>query len=188
MDELFSAFIHDPDGKMWTYMPVGPFTKSSFEEWMSWAEESEDPVFFAITDKKNGKAIGFASYLRIKPDAGSIEVGYIAYSPLLQRTPLATEAMFLMMKHAFDDLGYRRYEWKCDNLNTASKRAAERLGFTYEGVFRQAMVNKGRNRDTAWLSVIDEEWPRLKYAFEKWLSLSNFDRYGRQRSSLSKLT
>jgi len=188
MDELFSAFIHDPNGKMWTYMPVGPFTKSSFEKWISWAAESEDPMFFAIIDQKSGKAIGFASYLRINPEAGSIEVGYIAYSPLLQRTPVATETMFLMMKHAFDDLGYRRYEWKCDNLNAASKQAAERLGFTFEGVFRQAMVNKGRNRDTAWYSVVDGEWPQLKPAFEKWLSPDNFDALGQQLSSLSKLT
>ena len=147
---------------------------------------SNDPLFFAIIDQSTNCAVGVASYLRIDPNSGSIEVGHINYSPLLQRTPGATEAMYLMMKNAFE-LGYRRYEWKCNALNAPSRIAAERLGFSFEGIFRQAGVIKGRNRDTAWYSVIDPEWPALREAFVKWLEPSNFDPKGQQFVSLKTL-
>jgi len=145
---------------------------------------SEDPLFFAIVDAASGRAAGIGSYLRIGPASGSIEVGHLQFSPRLQRTPAATEAMQLMMCNAFE-LGYRRYEWKCDALNAASRRAAERLGFRFEGVFRQATVYKGRSRDTAWYSIIDQEWPGLERAFRMWLEPGNFDHDGRQRRSLA---
>ena len=147
----------------------------------------DDPLFFAILDQADGKATGVASYLRITPAAGSLEVGHIHYSPRLQRSPAATEAMFLMMRWAFDS-GYRRYEWKCDALNAASRAAAHRLGLSFEGVFRQATVTKGRNRDTAWYAAIDAEWPALRAAFQAWLAPGNFDGAGRQRARLTDLT
>jgi RimJ/RimL family protein N-acetyltransferase len=147
----------------------------------------EDPIFFAIIDDIRRSAVGVASYMRINPEAGSIEVGGINYSPLLQRRPAATEAMYLMMKNVFN-LGYRRYEWKCNALNAASRAAAQRLGFSFEGVFRQASVVKGHNRDTAWYSVVDCEWPPLNVAFSRWLAPSNFDEQGDQRLKLSILT
>jgi RimJ/RimL family protein N-acetyltransferase len=169
---------------MWTYLFSGPFSsEQEFTGWLETREDSLDPLYFAIVDEVAGRATGLASYLRIEPAHGSIEVGHLAFSPLLQRTRAATEAMYLMMKHAFD-LGYRRYEWKCDALNAASRRAAERLGFTFEGIFRQAVVYKGRNRDTAWYSVIDREWPARAAAFEDWLAPANFDADGRQRRPL----
>lgn len=146
-----------------------------------------DPLFYAIIDATTKKAIGIASYLRIDHKNGAIEVGHLAYSPLLKRTRAATEAMYLMMRHAFE-LGYRRYEWKCNALNLPSRAAAERLGFTFEGVFRQAAVIKGHNRDTAWYSIIDKEWPKLKHAFEEWLAEDNFDTDGVQKISLFSLT
>ncbi|MDO9446188.1 MAG: GNAT family protein, partial [Dehalococcoidia bacterium] len=139
---------------------------------------------FAIVEAASGQAVGMASYLRIEPTVGCIEVGHLNFSPLLQRRPAATEAMFLMMRHAFDGLGYRRYEWKCDSLNEPSWSAAERLGFTFEGIFRQAVVVKGRNRDTTWLSILDTEWPALRAGFEAWLAPANFDLAGQQRRSL----
>jgi RimJ/RimL family protein N-acetyltransferase len=148
---------------------------------------TSDPLFFAIVDKALKRAVGVASYLRIDPRHGSIEVGHLMFSPLLQGKPAATEAMFLMMERAFE-MGYRRYEWKCNALNEPSRRAAQRLGLSYEGLFRQAAVVKGRNRDTAWYAAIDQEWPALKAAFQKWLEPSNFDEGGRQRVALSTLT
>ncbi len=147
----------------------------------------DDPLFFAIRDLETGHWAGVASYLRITPEAGTIEVGHINLAPELQRTRAATEAMALMMGHAFG-LGYRRYEWKCNALNLGSRRAAQRLGFSYEGVFRQAAVVKGRNRDTAWFAAIDEDWPQLSAAFQTWLDPANFDVDGRQRVALSSLT
>jgi RimJ/RimL family protein N-acetyltransferase len=147
----------------------------------------DDPLFFAVIDKADGKAVGVASYLRINPAAGSIEVGGIRYSPRLQRSPAATEAMYLMMQAAFE-IGYRRYEWKCDALNAASRAAAQRLGLSFEGVFRQALVYKGRNRDTAWYAAIDRDWPALREAFLAWLAPGNFDGAGRQRTRLTDLT
>jgi len=185
---LYKANAVDVEGKNWTYLPYGPF--SDFDSYRSWVEQSScgrDPQFYAIIELTTDNAVGVASYLRIDPSNGSIEVGGINFSPLLQRTPAATEAMYLMMARAFN-LGYRRYEWKCNALNLPSRAAAQRLGLSYEGIFRQATVVKGRNRDTAWYAAIDQEWPALKAAFTKWLSPTNFDEQGKQRLSLTALT
>jgi RimJ/RimL family protein N-acetyltransferase len=184
---LHAANALDVEGRMWTYVAYGPF--DTLERYQAWAEEMccrRDPLFYAIIDRATGRAAGVASYLRIDPAGGSIEVGHINYSPLLQRTAAATEAMFLMMERAFT-LGYRRYEWKCDALNGPSRAAAQRLGFSFEGIFRQATVYKGRSRDTAWFSVIDCEWPARRDAFERWLQPANFDEQGKQRLRLSAL-
>lgn len=186
--ELFAADRLDQDGRNWTYLAAGPFAR--FDEYRAWMERSclgEDPFFHAIVDAANGRALGVAAYLRIEPAVGVIEVGHINYSPPLQRKPAATEAMFLMMRRVFDELGYRRYEWKCDSFNAPSRAAAERLGFRFEGIFRQATVYKGRSRDTAWFSIIDGEWPALKQSFERWLAPENFDAEGRQKRRLSEL-
>ncbi|MCW1925136.1 GNAT family N-acetyltransferase [Luteolibacter arcticus] len=185
---LHAANALDAEGWMWTYLGYGPFeSEEAYRAWTAEVSEGNDPLFFAILDRANGKAIGVASYLRIDPQVGSIEVGHLAYSPLLKRSPAATEAMFLMMARAFD-LGYRRYEWKCDALNAPSRAAARRLGFTFEGNFRQATIVKGRNRDTAWFSITDQEWPALRKSFERWLVPANFDDEGNQRERLSELT
>jgi RimJ/RimL family protein N-acetyltransferase len=185
---LHAANAMDVEGRIWTYLPYGPFdTPDSYRAWADERCRRSDPLFYAIIDRADGRAVGVASYLRIDPPGGSIEVGHINYSPLLQRTPAATEAMFLMMERAFT-LGYRRYEWKCDALNAPSRAAAQRLGFSFEGVFRQASVVKGRNRDTAWFAVIDREWPVLRDAFQRWLQPANFDEQGKQRMRLSALT
>jgi len=185
--QLHDANSLDPEGRMWTYLFSGPF--ASFEAYRAWLAPrpaSEDPLFFAFIDLGRGQAVGLGSYLRIEPGSGSIEVGHLQFSPLMQRTRVATEAMYLMMKYAFE-LGYRRYEWKCDALNAGSRRAAERLGFTFEGIFRQAIVYKGRNRDTAWFSILDREWPALDAAFCAWLDPANFDAQGRQRQRFEAL-
>ncbi len=183
--DLFAANSLDADGRHWTYLSVGPFDDfDAYRAWMQKAEASEDPLYFAIVDLKSAKPVGVAAYMRIDRPNGVIEVGSINYSPLLQRTPAATEAMYLMMRRAFDELGYRRYEWKCDSLNAPSRAAALRLGFTYEGLFRQAVVYKGRSRDTTWFSIIDSEWPRIKSGFERWLSPANFADGDLQRQSL----
>ena len=183
--DLFEASRVDTTGASWTYLPDGPFESlDSFTGWLSRAAAGRDLLPFAFVDKASGKARGFGSYLRIHPAAGSIEIGYIWLSPLLQRTPMSTEAMHLLMAHVFE-LGYRRYEWKCDALNAPSRRAAERLGFTFEGIFRQAIHYKGRNRDTAWYSITDDEWPAIREAQRAWLRPENFDAHGRQRRSLS---
>ncbi len=173
---------------LWDYMYDGPFSSSSqFHRWVRETETRDDPLFYAIKNLETGHWEGVASYLRIAPASGSIEVGSITFSPALQRTRAATEAMYLMMSWAFE-AGYRRYEWKCNALNLPSRRAAQRLGFSFEGIFRQAAVVKGRNRDTAWFAAIDAEWPGLKEAFEAWLAPSNFDAVGQQNESLSDLT
>jgi len=186
--ELHAAYALDRAGRMWTYLFSGPFAdESEFLQWLTPRQDSEDPLFFTILDAATDRAVGLASYLRIDPPHGVIEVGHLAFSPLLQRTPAATEAMYRMMKNVFD-LGYRRYEWKCDSLNAPSRRAAERLGFRYEGLFRQAVVYKGRNRDTAWYSIIDGEWPALQRAFAQWLDPANFATDGSQRAALGDLT
>jgi RimJ/RimL family protein N-acetyltransferase len=186
--QLHAANVRDAKGAMWTYLAYGPFaTLEDYRAWVRRNSEGDDPIFYAVIPRDSGQACGVASYLRIKPEAGSIEVGGIAYSPLLQRTGAATEAMYLMMRLAFDELGYRRYEWKCNALNAPSRAAAERLGFTFEGIFRQAQVVKGGNRDTAWYSILDTEWPALKAAFERWLDPANFDAQGRQRQKLADL-
>lgn len=185
-EALFAA--NGGDVAMWDYMANGPF--DSLGAYMAWAEEAaalDDPLMFAIVDTADGAPKGVASYLRIAPTSGAIEVGNIAFSPTLRRTRAGTDAMYLMMRRAFE-MGYRRYEWKCNAFNAPSRQLAMRLGLSYEGVFRQHMVVKGRNRDTAWYAAIDSEWPRLKAAFETWLAPENFDERGRQRQSLSALT
>lgn len=187
-DSLYAANGLDADGRNWTYLPYGPFFGlDAFRAWMETSCQGSDPLFHAIIDLASGEATGVASYLRIAPESGSIEVGHINFSPRLQRRPAATEAMFLLMKQAFE-LGYRRYEWKCDALNAASRAAALRLGFSFEGIFRQATVVKGRSRDTAWYAVIDKDWPALGAAYSRWLDPANFDSSGPQRVALSTLT
>ncbi|SLN28925.1 GNAT family N-acetyltransferase [Ruegeria meonggei] len=181
---LFRAFANDADGRNWTYLPYGPFaSEHDFNEWTRASCSDADPMFHTVLDRSD-MPVGMASFLRIAPAAGAIEVGHIHFSPLLQRKPQSTETMYLMMRRVFDELGYRRYEWKCDALNAPSRSAAERLGFTFEGVFRQATHYKGRNRDTAWYSILDSEWPRIRDAFESWLSPDNFDEAGQQRKPL----
>ncbi len=180
---LYAAFREDRTGTLWTYMPHGPFdSPDAYVDWVKAVAGHDDPLFFSVLVKD--EPLGVASYLRIDRVAQSLETGWITFAPRLQRTAAATEAHVLMMARAFDELGYRRYEWKCDALNAASRQAAERLGFTYEGTFRQATHYKGRNRDTAWFSVIDSEWPALKTRFAAWLDPANFDTDGRQRERL----
>ena len=184
---LFEANRRDAEGSMWTYMAYGPFASpQAYTAWAEAAAKTDDPLFHAIVDRASGQAVGVAAYLRIDPAVGVIEVGHIAYSPRLQRTAAATEAMYLLQRRAFDELGYRRYEWKCDALNAPSRAAADRLGFQFEGVFRQATIYKGRNRDTAWYSIIDTEWPAQKVAFEAWLDPANFTAAGGQISPLAR--
>jgi len=183
---LYNAYALDLKNRNWTYLPYGPF--ATLDEFQSWIEKSclgDDPCFFTVIDRDTGKAVGLASYLRINPAVGVIEVGHIHFSPLMQGSAISTEAMYLMMKLVFDDLGYRRYEWKCDALNAPSCAAAIRLGFKFEGIFRQATIYKQRNRDTAWYSIIDSEWPVIKQIFETWLLSDNFDAEGQQKTSLS---
>jgi len=184
--QLFKA--NSASDAIWDFLPYGPFASASaYHRWMRDVTAGDDPRFLAIYNRDSGQWQGVASFLRIQPEAGSIEVGHINFSPALARTRAATEAMFLMMQWAFE-AGYRRYEWKCDARNLASRRAAERLGLSYEGTFRQAAVIKGRNRDTAWFAAIDSEWPALKEAFLAWLAPANFDAAGRQRERLGDLT
>lgn len=180
---------HGPEREdLWRYLFDGPYpNRSAFDTRMLQMAATRDPLFFTILDNISTKPVGYASYMRIEPAHRCIEVGSILFTPMLQRTPGATEAMYLMARHVFDDLGYRRYEWKCDALNDPSRRAALRLGFTFEGIFRQHMIIKGRNRDTAWYSMLDSEWPIRKRNFEQWLAPSNFDPQGRQKQSLASL-
>jgi RimJ/RimL family protein N-acetyltransferase len=173
--------------ELWKHLAYGPFKdREEFTSWLQDRAATDDPLFYALVDRAAGEARGMASYLRMEPVFGVIEIGHIWFAPALQRTRAATEAIFLLARHAFDDLGYRRLEWKCDSLNAPSRRAAERFGFTYEGIFRQHMITKGRNRDTAWYSIIDSEWPARREAFEAWLAPENFDEEGRQRRSLAE--
>ncbi|MFW2543426.1 GNAT family N-acetyltransferase [Primorskyibacter sp. 2E107] len=177
---LLDAFAEDTRGAGWTYLPDAPWqTLGDAEAFCRRAQGSADPMFYTITDD-HGIIAGFCSLLRIDPAVGSIEAGFIHFAPRLQKTAAATEAMVLLLRHAFDDLGYRRFEWKCDALNGPSKAAAQRLGFTYEGTFRQATIYKGRNRDTAWFSILDGEWPALNTRFTNWLQATNFDASGKQ--------
>ncbi len=174
------------DPKLWDYLGYGPFAnESAFRTWLTERAASNDPLFFAFVDQETGKALGMGSFMRMDPQNGVIEIGHIWFSHELQRTPLATEAIYLMQKATLGDLGYRRLEWKCDNANARSKRAAERFGFTFEGVFRQHLIVKGKNRDTAWFSQLDSEWPANERAFLKWLDRANFDDDGQQRRSLA---
>ena len=187
-EQLYRAYAEDTDGSMWTYMTCGPFTSvSAFLIWMRSAAESNDPLFYTIVETASVYAVGQAALMRIVPENGVIEVGNIAFSPRLQRTRVATEAMYLLMKRVFDELGYRRYEWKCDSCNISSRRAAERFGFTYDGLFSQAVVYKGRNRDTTWYSMINKDWPGIKAAYEEWLEPNNFDADGMQKRKLADL-
>lgn len=187
-DALYATYSAAPDTRGWTYlgdeMPEGA---EIYRARLTTQQASEDPLFHTILDPANGDALGIASYLRIDPGNGVIEVGHLHFGPRLQRAPAATEAMALMMARAFDELGYRRYEWKCDSLNAPSRAAALRLGFTFEGIFRNAVVVKGRSRDTAWFSITDAEWPRVRAGFAAWLDPANFDAEGRQRRGLADL-
>jgi RimJ/RimL family protein N-acetyltransferase len=187
-EHLFRGAGEESRANLWLYLFEGPFdSRSGFDTHLNQLEASEDRLFFAIVDNTSGNAQGYAAYMRIEPAHRVIEVGSILYSPQLQRTAGATEAMYLMARYAFEELGYRRYEWKCNALNAPSRRAAARLGFTFEGTFRQHMIMKGRNRDTAWYSMLDCEWPDRKARFERWLDPSNFDSEGRQLHSLSSM-
>lgn len=187
---LYEADRLDARAESWTYLPYGPFgSPGAYERWAADAAAGADPMFYAIVvtdpaDTAGGRAAGVLSLLRIQPSAGSIEIGHVHYSPLLQRRRAATEAQFLLARHVFDDLGYRRLEWKCDALNAPSRAAAARLGYTYEGTFRQATVVKGRNRDTAWYAIVDADWPAVRARFTAWLDPSNFAPDGTQRTAL----
>ena len=183
---LFSSSKGAPE--LWNHLAYGPFAnQASFTRWLEDRAATDDPLFYALVDRADGAARGMASYLRMEPLHGVIEIGHIWFAPALQRTRQATEAIYLLARHAFDDLGYRRLEWKCDSLNAPSRRAAERFGFVFEGVFRQHMVVKGRNRDTAWYAMTDGEWPLRRAAFEAWLAPGNFDAQGRQVRSLAEI-
>lgn len=183
---LFKSSSGAPE--LWKHLAYGPFAdQAAFTSWLEDRAAMDDPLFYAIVDRAAGAARGMASYLRMEPQHGVIEIGHIWFAPALQRTRQATEAIFLLARHAFDDLGYRRLEWKCDSLNSPSRRAAERFGFVFEGVFRQHMVVKGRNRDTAWYAMTDGDWPSRRAAFEAWLASENFNGDGRQRRSLAEI-
>jgi RimJ/RimL family protein N-acetyltransferase len=180
---------HLPDGDqaIWTYLPDGPYdSPEHLRQMLTWAETSEDPLYFTLATLPDERPVGQASYLRITPEFGVIEIGHIWFGVPLQRTTAATEAIYLLARHVFDDLGYRRLEWKCNALNAASRRAAERFGFTFEGVFRNHQVVKGRNRDTAWYAITGEDWPAIRSAFEAWLDPENFEADGRQKRSLGR--
>jgi RimJ/RimL family protein N-acetyltransferase len=186
-DDLYTAYAQAPDGRDWTYLFVArPGDLAATRAHVERAAQTADPMHFAVIDGQSGRAVGTLALMRIDPTHGAIEVGSVTFSPLLKQTPMSTEAQYLLMKLAFDELGYRRYEWKCDNFNEPSKRAAHRLGFQFEGIFRQAVVYKGRSRDTAWFSITDGEWPVLRTAFERWLSPENFDAQGKQRMALDR--
>jgi RimJ/RimL family protein N-acetyltransferase len=183
--ELFEAYLQAPDARDWTYLSSErPVSVVLFREYLGNLAASNDPLHYAIVDLVNRKAVGTAALLRIEPLHGVIEVGYIAFSPLLKSTRAGTEAMYLLMAHVFDELGYRRYEWKCDSLNAPSCLAAKRYGFSFEGIFRDAIIYKSRSRNTAWFSIIKDEWPQIRTAFERWLDPDNFDAAGRQRRGL----
>jgi RimJ/RimL family protein N-acetyltransferase len=182
---LWKAF--SGDDRLWTYMSYGPFPDAAkFYDWLAERAKHEDPFYYVVVDRDN-RAVGIAALVEIRPAMRVIEVGHIVYGPLLQRSPLATEVQYLLACYVFETLGYRRYEWKCNTLNIASRRAAERLGFTFEGVFGQHMIVKGRNRDTAWLALLDCDWPRVRSAFEQWLEPGNFDGKERQRRRLEEI-
>jgi RimJ/RimL family protein N-acetyltransferase len=187
-DALYEGTRGAAGDRLWQYLFEGPFAdRAAFDIHLQRIASSEDPLFLAILDNASGGAVGYASYMRIEPVHRVIEVGSILYTLRLQQTTLATEAMYLMARHVFEHLGYRRYEWKCNALNAPSRRAALRFGFSFEGVFRQHMIVKGRNRDTAWFSMLDSEWPVRKANFERWLDPSNFGADGRQKVALSRL-
>ncbi len=184
--ELYDAFAtSDPAGDIWTYLGYGPWqSPEQFEDWVRAREAARDPWFYAFIRRDTGKACGMGAFMRCDAGNGVIEIGHIWMSPELQKTREATEAIFLMIRHCFDDLGVRRLEWKCNALNAPSRRAANRFGFTFEGIFRQHMIIKGRNRDTAWFAVLDGDWPRVRAGFESWLRPENFDEKGCQKAKL----
>ena len=184
--DLYASFNgKDPQGHIWTYMGYGSFASlEEFTEWVQAREAARDPWFYALVRRDTGKAVGMGAFMRNDAANGVIEIGHIWMSPELQQTREATEAIYLMMRHCFDDLGVRRLEWKCDALNAPSRKAADRFGFTFEGVFRQHFIIKGRNRDTAWFAMIDTEWPKAKAAFEAWLREDNFAANGQQKAKL----
>ena len=185
---LHEAYAADAEGRNWTYLPYGPFPSAdAYAAVVRSVQAGSDPLFYAIVLQATGRPVGVSSYLRIEPGMGVIEVGPSQLLARVAASAAATEAMYLMMRRVFDELGYRRYEWKCDSLNAASRRAALRLGFQFEGIFRQMMVIKGRSRDSAWFSILDSEWPALRAAFERWLDPANFDAAGKQRARLSEL-
>lgn len=184
--DLYASFAEsDPAGNVWTYMPYGPWAGfEPFEAWLREREAARDPWFYAFIDRATGKAVGMGSFMRSDAPNGVIEIGHIWMSPGLQQSKEATEAIFLMIRHCFDDLGVRRLEWKCDALNAPSRKAAERFGFSFEGIFRQHLIVKGRNRDTAWFAMLDKDWHRIRAGFERWLRPENFDEKGRQKAKL----
>ncbi|WP_087016306.1 GNAT family N-acetyltransferase [Thaumasiovibrio subtropicus] len=187
-DDLYAAYAIDTDLRMWTYLSVGPFNERvAFQQWLQEVAQMNDPYFFTVVDKRTGKALGVLSLLRIDTRHGVAEIGYVIFSPQLQRTRQSTEAYHLVLSYLFDELKYRRCEWKCDSLNHPSRNAAERLGFEHEGTFRQAIVYKGRNRDTAWHSLLDRDWPTHRLAQQRWLASANFDEGGQQIARLSEL-
>jgi RimJ/RimL family protein N-acetyltransferase len=186
--DLYAAYMEAPDNRDWTYLfDERPERQENFASYLAKLASSDDPLHFTIIESHSKKALGTAALARIDPVNGSIEVGWITFSPRLKRTAAATESMYLLMRLAFDTLGYRRYEWKCDSLNAPSRAAAERYGFTFEGIFRNAVIYKGRSRDTAWYSITDQEWPRVRAAAEAWLEPTNFDEHGRQKQRLQEL-
>lgn len=187
-EALFDAYMQAPDERDWTYLVhARPRDLPAFRDYLTALAASKDPLHYAIIDLASGHAVGTAALMRIEPRCGVIEVGCITYSPLLKGTRCGTEAMYLLMRYVFDALRYRRYEWKCDSLNAPSRAAARRYGFAFEGIFRNATMYKGRSRDTAWFSIIDSEWPRIRAAFETWLDPHNFDSPGRQRRTLASI-
>lgn len=188
--ESLYAVSHPPDGDpaIWTYLFDGPFAEiEEMRAALALQQQSADPLFFALVPIRSERASGVASYMRMVPEHGVIEIGHIWFGTPMQRTTAATEAIYLLARHAFDDLGYRRLEWKCNALNAASRRAADRFGFSFEGIFREHLVVKGRNRDTAWYAIVDRDWPALRGAFERWLDPANFDAAGEQLQSLAEL-
>ncbi|WP_041795253.1 GNAT family N-acetyltransferase [Pararhodospirillum photometricum] len=185
-EALYAAHQHDPEGRNWTYLWTEPFRDfAPFLAWLESIKASEDPLYHVVIDATTEQPVGMAAFMRIDPTHGVIEVGHVSYTPLMQRTPLATEVIYLMARRVFDELGYRRFEWKCDSLNARSRRSALRFGFTFEGIFRQHLVVKGRNRDTAWFSMLDHDWAERRHAFEAWLDPSNFDAEGQQKTKLT---
>jgi RimJ/RimL family protein N-acetyltransferase len=187
-DDLFEiATVPDAADRFRYLSEEPPESRAAFQTWLEKVQASEDPLYFSVIDKASGNAAGRQTFMRIEPAHGRIEIGHIHWGPAIARRPAATEAHYLFMRHAFEDLGYRRWEWKCNNRNEPSKRAAERFGFKFEGVFRQHMIVKGENRDTAWYSIVDTEWPALKRAYEEWLDPANFDNAGQQRRRLEEI-
>lgn len=185
---LYKAFLLDEEGTDWTYLPHGPFsTEAAFSNWVHLNCLKEEPFFYTVCTPENLHPVGFLSLLKIEPQHGKLEIAHVHFSPLLKKTAASTEALYLIMKLVFDEMGYRRVEWKCDNANEGSKRCALRLGFTFEGLFRQHWIIKSRNRDTAWFSIIDKEWPEIRAKIERWLNPSNFKENGQQIKKLSDL-